>query len=64
MVGSTRVPMFSITASWPASNSGTSGASCGASAYWRASGKGFTGLRSAVAASASSGVAIAGRCSR
>ena len=52
VVGCTSVPTLSMTPRCPASNSGSSGASSGASAYWRASGSGVAGA-SAVAASAS-----------
>ena len=60
VVGSTSVPTLSSTASWPASKIGTSGASCGASAYCRPSASAVEGV-SAPACSASCGVAIAGR---
>ena len=60
-VGSTRVPMLSNTAIWPASKIGSKGESCGATAYCRPPPNAVAGF-SSVLASAARAVAMTGRC--
>jgi len=64
LTGSINVPMFCSTASRPASNSGSSGASPGAKANWRPSGRAIVGLSSVAASASSRGSAMLLRMAR